>query len=266
MLVAFCRRKLRILTSADWLCAAKLGTIGMLVNFIAMLYCSAWAGVSISGITTGAIPVCVAIIANARDRRAGKPFLAMNRLVFPLLLISIGFLLCNYSELGNIDASQTFKFFCGVALGLSHTALWTWYPIVNAEWLQNHPQADASTWATLQCAVLLPTGLLTYLLYWHFLLPDVPFLGDQPTYFVAVLFANGLVCGWGATALWNFMCQRVPTSLSGQLMVFETIFAVLFIHVLERRWPSLDLLLGIAILIFGVSYSLHLFNRVMQKP
>ena len=265
MLAVFYRRRLRGLTPSDWLCAGKLAVIGMLINFIAMLYCSAWAGVSISGLTTGAIPVCVAIIANERDRKRGKPFLRLRRLVLPLLLISAGFILCNFSEFGNIDASETFKFFCGVALGLSHTALWTWYPIVNAEWLQDHPATDASTWATMQCALLLPAGIVTYLAYWHFLLPGVPILGDEPRYFVLVLLANGLACGWGATALWNFMSQRVPTSLSGQLMVFETVFAVLFIHVFEQRWPSPDLLAGVAVLIFGVSYSLRLFNGVMKE-
>lgn len=92
--------QLKFLKKSDWLVAIKLTVIGNLINFLAMLYCSELAGASISGLTTGAIPVLVAVISNERDKKLGRPSLKLQKLFIPLGLICLGFIISNLSELG----------------------------------------------------------------------------------------------------------------------------------------------------------------------
>ena len=261
------RQQLRVLKTKDWITVLELGIVGSFINFLAQLFCSAWSGPSVSGMTTGAIPVLVAIISNERDRHKGKPFLPLQKLMFPLCLLCVGFVLCNFSEFQSLSAQNgEMKFILGVILGITHTLLWTWYPIVNADWLQEHPDFSSSTWATLQCAALLPVGLISFAVFKTWFMPQgTALLGETPFRFIIVLLLNGFFCSIIAMSLWNVASKYVPTSLVGQMMVFETIFAVLFGHAMARKWPTLILLSGVICLTIGVSLALHLFNRLDHK-
>ena len=44
---------------------------------------------------------------------------------------------------------------------------------------------------------------------------------------------------WLATILWNMASRRLPASLCGQLIVSETLFALLYSFAWDGRWPSL---------------------------
>ena len=260
--------QLKTLKAKDWIIVLELGIIGSFVNFLAQLFCSAWSGPSVSGMTTGAIPVLVAIISNERDRRKGKPFLPLHRLMFPLCLLCIGFVLCNISDFISISTQgDEWKFLLGVVFGLSHTLLWTWHPIVNADWLQAHPKFSSSTWATLQCASLLPVGLISFIIFRTWFLPETTLtLGDTPVWFVSVLLLNGFFSSIVAMSLWNYASKHAPTALVGQLMVFETIFAVLFGHIVAHKIPAMVLFLGVICLTIGVSLALHMFNKLDYQP
>ncbi len=260
-------KQLKVLKTRDWIIVLELGVIGSFINFLAQLFCSAWSGPSVSGMTTGAIPVLVAIISNERDRRKGKPFLSLHKLLFPLGLLCVGFILCNFSEFQSLSSkSGETQFIFGVILGITHTLLWTWYPIVNADWLQEHPNFSSSTWATLQCASLLPVGLVTFIIFRIWVMPEgSPILGDTPYRFVIVLLLNGFFCSIVAMSLWNVASKYVPTSLVGQMMVFETIFAVIFGHIVSQKFPTLILFTGVVFLTIGVSLALHMFNKLDYK-
>jgi drug/metabolite transporter (DMT)-like permease len=64
--------------------------------------------------------------------------------------------------------------------------------------------------------------------------------------------ATGCALGgsWLANALWYAAARRLPPTLSGQLIVFETLFALLYGFAWLQRWPrplelaSMLLLLG----------------------
>ena len=49
----------------------------------------------------------------------------------------------------------------------------------------------------------------------------------------------GLLCSWVGASLWNKASVFLPVSLAGQLMIFETIFGVLFVYMLNQQMPSL---------------------------
>ena len=61
-------------------------------------------------------------------------------------------------------------------------------------------------------------------------------------------------------AFWNAMSQRLPTALAGQMIVFETIFAVIFAHIWRGEWPTLTMVAGLSLLLAGVLVSMAVFR------
>ena len=62
---------------------------------------------------------------------------------------------------------------------------------------------------------------------------------------------------WLGTLCWNQASQRLPTTLVGQLIVFETLSALAYAFLLRGQAPSGATLAGIALLIAGVVWALR---------
>ena len=83
-------------------------------------------------------------------------------------------------------------------------------------------------------------------------------LGPRPGFFVGLMLAIGLFASWLGTLCWNEASQRLPTTLAGQLIVFETLVgAGLRVRAARACTPSALSLLGIALLIAGVAWALR---------
>ena len=121
-------------------------------------------------------------------------------------------------------------------------------------------------WATAQGVATLPLALAGYLVLWLWLaicgdpLP-MPF-GPRPLYFIGLMAMIGLLASWLGTLCWNEASQRLPTALAGQLIVFETIAALVYAFILRGQWPTALTLAGIAALLGGVIWS----TRIRPLP
>ncbi|MEO8806352.1 MAG: EamA/RhaT family transporter, partial [Burkholderiaceae bacterium] len=62
---------------------------------------------------------------------------------------------------------------------------------------------------------------------------------------------------WLGTLCWNEASQRLPPSLSGQLIVFETLAALSYAFVLRKSLPQIETLVGVALLIAGVVWAVR---------
>ncbi|WP_036251091.1 EamA family transporter, partial [Methylibium sp. T29] len=143
---------------------------------------------------------------------------------------------------------------------------WTWYPLRNADWLRAHADRSPRTWATAQgVATLLPAALgFAAFWAWNALQGggfDMPF-GPTPGRFIGLMLAIGLFASWLGTLCWNEASQRLPTSLVGQLIVFETLSALAYAYALRQEWPGPLTIAGVALLIAGVMWAL----RVRPEP
>jgi drug/metabolite transporter (DMT)-like permease len=76
------------------------------------------------------------------------------------------------------------------------------------------------------------------------------------------MFAIGLFASWLGTLCWNEASQRLPTTLAGQLIVFETLSALAYAFALRGQVPAPVALIGIALLVAGVAWAL----RVKPEP
>jgi drug/metabolite transporter (DMT)-like permease len=153
------------------------------------------------------------------------------------------------------------RYAMGGLLAIGAVACWTWYPIRNAEWLRAHPERSPRGWATAQGLMTLPLALVGYAATWLWNVASgdplpMPF-GPRAADFVLLMFAIGLFSSWLGTLCWNEASQRLPPTLSGQLIVFETLAALSYAFVLRKSWPQAGTLVGVALLIAGVIWAVR---------
>ena len=257
------RRRLAALSRADWLEATQLALVGNLLYYLMLSAAIQRAGVPVVSAIIGTLPVVIAVCANGRERT-----LPWRRLAPSLLLIGGGIALLNQAELAHVrQGAQAigWPYASGLALALGALAAWTWYPIRNARWLQRHRHLSASTWTTAQG---LATGALALLgtlalAVWQTAAGNGAGLGlgPRPVVFVGLALAMGLLASWAGTLLWSKAAQWLPTSLAGQLIVFETLSALAYGYAWRGQWPSAPAAAGIALLTAGVVLGVRAFQR-----
>lgn len=257
------RARLAQFTRADWREALRLSLVGNLIYYLCLAAAIQRAGGALPTMIIGTLPVVIAITSNLRDaRRDGR--LPWAQLAPSLLLIGAGIGCVNQAEIAALRAdprSDMGRYAWGALLAVGAVACWTWYPIRNADWLRAHPDRPPRGWATAQGVVTLPLALAGYALWWGWSAAagetfPMPF-GPRPLYFIGLMFAIGLFASWLGTLCWNEASQRLPTTLAGQLIVFETLSALAYAFVLRGRLPEPLTLLGIALLVAGVAWALR---------
>ena len=264
--LALQKQYLKQVNLKDWNTAFWLTLIGNLIQPWCLFSAVQYAGVALAATFFGLIPVLVALIANERDKRKGKKYLPLSKLILPLSVIFIGLILANFEGLINVlvDYKSNPNFLIGVIYSVLSTAMWTWYPIRNADWLLDHPKISPVFFTSMQCSLLLPFGIVLYVALWLFSGDLKELFGPSPFAFIGWSLFAGVVCSFGATALWNAMSQKVPTAVAGPMLVFETIFSVTWGCVYARAFPTATLFIGMVLLVSGVVYTLMLFNSLNE--
>jgi drug/metabolite transporter (DMT)-like permease len=263
----FDRGRLKQLTRADWFEALKLALVGNIVYYLFLASAIQRAGGPLPTTIIGTLPVVIAITSKLRRKtpgaRAEAP-LAWRQLLPSLALIALGIALVNHVELDRLKAdgqSDMARYALGALLAAGAVACWTWYPIRNAEWLRAHPDRSPRGWATAQGLMTLPLALLGYALTWAWgSLSSNPFpmpFGPRVLDFLLLMFAIGLFASMLGTLCWNEASQRLPPTLSGQLIVFETLAALSYAFVLRGRAPQAETLVGVALLVAGVVWAVR---------
>jgi drug/metabolite transporter (DMT)-like permease len=263
----FDRDRLRQLSKADWLEALKLALIGNIVYYLLLASAIQRAGGPLPTMIIGTLPVVITITSKlrrpARGARVEAP-LPWLRLLPSLALIGLGIGLVNQAELEQLQSdphADLARYAFGGLLAAGAVACWTWYPIRNAEWLRAHPDRSPRGWATAQGLATLPLALFGYgaTWLWHaatgnpFAMPFGPRAAD----FLLLMFAIGLFASWLGTLCWNEASQRLPPTLSSQLIVFETLAALSYALMLRHRVPQAQTLVGVALLVAGVVWAVR---------
>ena len=57
------------------------------------------------------------------------------------------------------------------------------------------------------------------------------------------------------------MSQRLPRALGGQMIIFETIFAVIYAHIMREQMPTMLMSIGMVLLLVGVFMSVRVFQH-----
>ena len=190
------------------------------------------AGTEMPALIVGLIPLWVMLL--------GKPGHLRWRTLAPgLLLTAAGLFLMSravHAGAGADAASPLPHYARGLALSVLAMACWTAFSLLNAAWLRRNPDVGATDWANW---LGVATGLGGLALALGLGTP-LPQLMAQPGWplFALVVLGIGFGSSWLATILWNLASQRLAASLCGQLIVSETLFALLYSFAWDGRWPS----------------------------
>ncbi len=259
----FDRAELKRLSRSDWIEALKLAAVGNVLYYLFLASAIQRAGAPLPTMIIGTLPVVIAITANlVSHQRDGR--LPWGKLALPLCIILAGIACVNQAEVDEMRKHGTgdrARYAIGALLAVGAVICWTWYPIRNGHWMRAHPDRNPRAWATAQGIATLPLALVGYagfLLWAGVLAPSagtdtfpLP-LGPRPLAFIGLMVAIGLLASWLGTLCWNAASQRLPTALVGQLIVFETLAALLYAFLLRSQWPGVLTLAGIVLLMAGV--------------
>jgi drug/metabolite transporter (DMT)-like permease len=86
-------------------------------------------------------------------------------------------------------------------------------------------------------------------------------LGPDVGKYLVLMAILGLCASWLGTLFWNQTSRLLPTALSGQMIVFETIFGMAFAFGLRGEWPNSPIVAGLAFLILGVVLGVRATRR-----
>ncbi len=234
--------------------AAGLSVLGFTGYYLLLVYGIRDAGTEVPSLIIGTIPLWMMIL--------GKPAgLRWGALVPGLILTALGLaLMMHASQHGPAESMQGgAHFWRGVAFSLASMLCWTAFGLLNARWLQDHPEVSATTWANW-LGVATGVGALAL---WLSLGSDPKVLLALPNIgWVALLsIATGIGSAWVATILWNLASQRLSASLCGQLIVSETLFALLYSFLWDGQWPSAVQWAAAALFTAGILASISAHRR-----
>lgn len=217
----------RILWALAWLALA-----GNLFYYVLLVSAVQMGGIAMTSLVVGFLPVAVTIVGS---RQAGA--VPLRHLAPSLLLCVAGALCIGWQAIvmpgGGAVATRIIGFACAVGALIS----WTAFAIGNAHWLRRMDGITSQDWNFL---IGLATGAQALLF-----LPLVPWLGSGThdaadwTRFAAVVIAVALFASIVGNALWNRMTRLLPLTMVGQMILFETGFALLYGFVWEARLPTL---------------------------
>jgi drug/metabolite transporter (DMT)-like permease len=242
-------------TGRQALVALGLSVLGFSGYYLLLAFGIQAAGTEVPSLIIGTIPVWMMLL----GRPAG---LRMRALLPGLLLTGAGIVLMIYgawSARHGVDGMQGAgdggaRFGWGIALAIAAMVSWTVYGLLNAAWLQRHAELHAADWANW---LGLATGLGALLL-WLAAGSDVATLQARPggVLFVWIALACGFGASWLGTILWNVASQRLSASLCGQLIVSETLFALLYSFAWDGRWPQATEWVAALLFVLGILASI----------
>jgi drug/metabolite transporter (DMT)-like permease len=248
MLMSLRSKKLPTLSQA--LAAFGLSLLGFTGYYLLLVLAINDAGTEMPTLIIGTIPIWVMFLGKQKG-------LSFRSLLPGLLLTAGGLLLMGYIQLqGQADVQPTAatNYWRGIAYALASMVCWTIFAIVNSAWLKKHTEVSAADWANW---LGVATGLGAWVL-WMFAGSDLKVMTGDPEFasFAIICIATGLGSAWLATIFWNIASQRLSASLCGQLIVSETVFALIYSSWWDGQLPALLAIVAGVMFVLGILASI----------
>lgn len=210
-----------------WLSLAWLSLAGNTLYYVLLSTAVQTGGIAMTSLVLGFLPVPVTII-GSRDSGA----VPLRKLLPSLLLCVAGAVCIGWQAIATPAAGAV----SGLLFAVGALASWTAYAIGNTRSLGRFAHLSAQDWnlltgvvTGLQATILVPVTLLIEPLH-HSTHAWLEFAG--------VSIAVALLASMGGNLLWNRMSRLLPLTLVGQMILFETLFGLLYAFAWERRLPT----------------------------
>jgi drug/metabolite transporter (DMT)-like permease len=227
--------------------ALGMSVLGFSGYYLLLVMAVRDAGTEMPSLVIGTIPLWVMLL--------GKPHGLRWAALLPGLALTGAGLLLMMASTPVLSDGAGFHFWRGMGYALLSLLSWTAFALLNSAWLKRHPEVNATDWANW---LGLATGLGALLL-WLAAGSGMQALaarGDSMR-FVLLCVAAGFGSTWLATILWNVASQRLSASLCGQLIVSETLFALLYSFAWDGHWPTPGQFGACALFTFGILASIR---------
>lgn len=215
----------------EWIALAWLSMIGNIVYYVFISTAVKLSGVAFTSIIIGFLPVAVTII-GSRDHGA----VSLRRLWPSLLFGAIGIVGISWQSLMQSDGGFDISRVVGLICALGALASWTAFAVGNARWLSRLKDVSADDWNMM-------TGVVTGALALALAIPAFAFgSGTHDAadwlHFAAIAAGLGFTASILGNAFWNRMSRMLPLTMVGQMILFETLFALLYGFLWEGRGPT----------------------------
>ena len=241
------------------LAALGMSVLGFTGYYLLLVLAIQDAGTELPALIIGTIPIWMMLL--------GKPAgLNWKSLVPGLVLTSAGLALmvmANFNaqvQAGAAANAQGYpNYWRGIALVVAAMVSWTVFGLMNSAWLKRHPQVNATDWTNW---LGVATGAGALVMWWIAGSPATTLLAlENKSWLAFICISTGIGSAWLATILWNIASQRLSASLCGQLIVSETIFALVYSYVWDQQWPSLLQISACVLFLFGILASIKAHQR-----
>lgn len=252
---ALCLKKEMRYSKFLWLKAFQFSLIVNILFFIFVVMGVQLADAAITTLIVGVAPITIAFYGGLKEGNCNFKTLTLSG-----IFIFIGLFLINAEDLLNSNTSLTTN---NYALGILFAALglvaWTWYIVANTQLLKAHPTLSHFEWASMLGVATLFWVVLGYTILTLFILEPSQLqkytsFSDEFNVFLLGTSFLGFFSSWLGTYLWNSGCTSLPISVSGSLSIFQTLFALVFVYVLEQKMPSIMEISGISIIFLAILY------------
>jgi drug/metabolite transporter (DMT)-like permease len=217
-----------ILTRRDWLSLAWLSLAGNTLYYILLSAAVQTGGIAMTSLVIGFLPVAVTIIGS---RESGAVPL---RLLAPSLLLCTAGVFCIGWQALAVPVAGTAQL-TGLLCAIGALVSWTAFAVGNSRCLARLDRVSAPDWNLLMGLV---TGAQAVAL-----IPVT--LSFEPIHHEAAAWLQlagvsigvALLASIVANALWNRMSRLLPLTMVGQMILFETLFALIYGFLWEQRLP-----------------------------
>lgn len=232
------RRLLAGLTWREWKALAWLSFAGNIIYYFFLAQAVRTGGIAMASIIIGLLPVAITLVGS---RAAGA--VPLRKLIPSIALSTAGLFCISWQHL------QTGSL-AGLLYASGALASWTAYAVGNSRWLARLPLTPHE-WSMLTGLV---TGAEAMLLAVPALFASTPaHSASDWMFFGAVVTSVAILCSIIGNGFWNYASRALPLTLTGQMIVFETLFAALYGFLWEARWPTATEAAAMGLLVAGVA-------------
>ncbi len=241
------RGRLRLPTPRQALDALWLSALGYTGYYLLLVWAIEAAGAALPALIIGTIPLWLMLL--------GKPQHLRWSTLLPGLSLTAGGLTLMVMQSNDGASADGLGLWIGIGWAVLAMLSWTAFGLLNARWMRQHPDVDSTLWANW-LGVAAGLGSLGL---WLVDGSPVGTLVERPDFGLLVLVCafTGIGAAWVASVLWNVASRRLSTSLAGQLIVSETVFALIYAFSWSGEWPAPLQLLACALFIAGILASIR---------
>ncbi|MCX7557015.1 DMT family transporter [Xanthomonadaceae bacterium JHOS43] len=253
------RRLVPLLGRREWIALAWLAFFGNVFYFLLLSSAVQMGGIAMASLVMGFLPVVVTII-GSRHRSA----VPLRQLMPSIVLFIAGALCIGWQAIDVPEGVSVATQLGGLLCAIGALASWTVYALRNRHWLQRLEGVSSHEWNLLtgvmtcaQTLLLVPIALV-FFAQSHGL--------DVWGRLIAVSAGVAVLASMIGNGLWNRMSRLLPLTLVGQMIVFETLFALIYGFIWESRGPTVLEAMAFALVVASVVSCLSAHARHGRRP